>query len=372
MAGFGAVDMDEILSTVTSKLAQESTSYGALQYLQSFVARKRKQLGLDNTSIVVFHGAECLINNGHAQDAGNALQWYIQSQDLFHLDVSVTSKSTSTSSGSHYCDSLRLLNLFKKFQSNNTLHKCASVVYDPFHTVVVESKSTSGRNANSEVTKRMKEFDEVCANVFENAGIWRSAYRVCIRLNLVDRAAIILDKWSNDPATYAHEKPLFFCRSILTLLSENKMSQAVAMVNCSKKLLKGIDNSTCDPPRPGQEDSAHLACWHFSVIITELAYSPPAARVDKKRLFRVLTDLYAEMMDRIDSRLVQLIETIGKTIYEMDGPKKQDNVDPMNMLQAMMSAGGNGGANNGKKGSKGPLGGMDPQQLLAMMNSMGK
>ena len=68
-------NMDELLMTITKKLEGETTSYGALQYLQSFVARKKRSLKPENLSTCVFHGCGCLILGGNAKDAGHALIW---------------------------------------------------------------------------------------------------------------------------------------------------------------------------------------------------------------------------------------------------------------------------------------------------------
>ena len=358
-AAVPAVNMDEVFKTVSEKLAGESTSYGALQYLQSFVARKKKVLGKDNTSKVVFHGAACLIKNGNGKDAGNALQWYIESPDLFYIDV--------TAGDGGYCDTGRVLDLFKKFKINQ-LEPCASVIYDPLHKAVVDSMTTLGIHTDSLVAKRMHSFDEMCADIFEKTKVWRSAYRVCVRLNLIERAAGILNKWADMPDCYMNEKPLFFCRSILTLLADDKAAASNAMAQFSKKYLKEADNASCDPPTPGGEDSAHLACWHLAVIIAELAVLPPAPRVDKARLFNVLTNLYAEMVDRIDSNLVTLLEKVGVNVFQLG--KKKVAADPMNMLQAMMNMGGGKTAAPGAGGSAGLIGGMDVNKMLSMLNQM--
>ncbi len=355
-----SVDMDEIRKTVSAKLLAEGTSYGALQYLQSFVARKRKQMGADNTSQIVFYGASCLVSNGNGHDAGNALKWFVESKDLLHIDPAVKD--------SGFCDTLRLVELFRKFQAKD-LEPCASVIYDPFHKVVVESKMTVGVHINSNVTKRMKEFDELCADIFEQTKVWRSAYRVCTRLNLIERSASILNSWSDNDSTYMHEKPLFFARAILTLLSEKRVAAAAELANASKSFMNSTDNAVVEPLVPGGVDSAYLACYHVSIILAELAALPPAPRVDKARLYQVLANLYVDVMDHIDSRLVDLLEKVGGEVFGL-GKKEKQQIDPMNMFQAMMNAGGGGPSSGNGKGKAGQIGGMDVNQMLNMLNQM--
>ncbi len=344
------------------RLAGETTSYGALQYLQSFVARKKKAVGVDAISQVIFYGCALLIERGDAEDAGNALVWYIGNDDLLHL-------SNNTKGEGQYCDTERVLALFQKFTSAQ-LVACASVLYDPLHQIILDSRLTTGTNTDSAISQRMRAFDEICANVFEQTSVWRSAYRVCVRLNHIARAASILDRWSSTPGCYKHEKPLFFARAILTLLAEKKIERAVEMTNASKTIMAGLDNVTSDPVRPSGDDSATLACWHLSIIFAELAALPAAPRVDKVKLFSVLVTIYGGLIEKLDRKLVELVDKIGSDVFLVGGVKEKPGA--MNFLQAMLQSSGMGGAGAGKAGSggggKGPLGGMNPSELLALLN----
>ena len=76
----------------------------------------------------------------------------------------------------------------------------------------------------------------------------------------IERAATILNDWAKD--AFKYEKPLFYARAVLTLLSERRIEQAALMVKYGAEYLKNDEN--VDPPRPGDEDSAQLAAWHLS------------------------------------------------------------------------------------------------------------
>lgn len=351
--------MEDVFKQITERLGEETSSYGALQYLQSFVARKKKSLGVDAMSQAIFFGVSILIGRGNSEDAGNALQWFVESGDLFHLN---------NNAGAGYCDTERILTLFKMFSSAQ-LAPCASVLYDPLHQVVLDSRTTTGIHTDSPVSRRMQQVDELFANIFEETEMWRSAYRVCIRLNCIARAASILDKWSSMPGCYLHEKPLFFARAILTLLADKRIDRAVEMCNVSKTILMDLDNVKCEPVRPAGDDSGSLACWHLSIILSELAAQPPAPRVDKVRLFSVLGQIYGNLLEKVDRKLVDLVDKIGTGVFMVNGNKPTAN--PMSVLQAMLSggAGVGGGAAKGA-GGKGPLGGMSPSDMLAMINQM--
>ena len=356
--------MEEIFRTIEEKLALETTSYGALQYLQSFVARKKKAIGIDYTSQAIFHGCALLIKRGNAEDAGHALSWYFDAADLFHL-----SGHDGNKKGEH-CDAERLLELLNKFSSKQVV-ECVSVLYDPFHAAVLKSGMTTGRSANSVVSARMHTFDEKCADIFEETETFRSAYRVCIRLALVPRAASILDKWSSQPGVLLHEKALFFARAIYTLLSEKKLSLALQMVTASKAILGPVDNISTENVRPGESDSGYLACWHLSVILTELAELPAAPRINKVKLFDVLSALYVGILELCDKSLLSLHEKVGKEYFMAPDSKKV--ADPMNMIQALLTGGaGGGGTSAPRKQGPGTLGGMDINEMMAMLNKMGK
>jgi len=357
--------MEETLRNIDEKLALETTSYGALQYLQSFVARKKKTIGIDATSQAIFHGCALLIKRGDAEDAGHALSWYVEAVDLFHVSGHDENKK-----GTH-CDVERLLELLNKFSSKQVV-QCVSVLYDPLHAAVLKSGMTTGRNTNSVVSQRMHTFDIKCADVFEETESFRSAYRVCIRLSLVPRAASILDKWSSQPGVFLHEKALFFARAIYTLLAEKKLPLALQMVVASKAILGQLDNISAEDVRPSENDSGYLACWHLSIILTELAELPSGPRINKVKLFDVLSTLYYGILELCDRNLLALHDKVGKEYFVVPDSKKV--ADPMNMIQALLAGGGGGGGATGAPRKQGPgtLGGMDIGEMMSMLSKMGK
>ena len=79
--------MEGTLQILDDKMGSSAgTTYEALQYLQSFIARKSKSLGKDGTSDCVFHGATILMNRTAYDDAGTLLEWFIDSDDFNTLD----------------------------------------------------------------------------------------------------------------------------------------------------------------------------------------------------------------------------------------------------------------------------------------------
>ena len=60
---------------MTEELSQ-GNHYEALQFVQSFIARKKKTMTANTASKVLFHGAKLLMGAGQAQYTGALLEWY--------------------------------------------------------------------------------------------------------------------------------------------------------------------------------------------------------------------------------------------------------------------------------------------------------
>lgn len=299
-------------------------SYEALQYVQSFVARKKKALGRSKTSQCVFHGAKLLVDRGSSSDAGVLLVWFIESDDLFYL-----AGKSGGAENLNYCDTERILSLLQGMSPENA---CPVVdqIYGPLHQVVAKAGLSRGAG---EVSTRMEQFERMCADIFEQSKKWFSAYKVVIRLSDLERGARILNAWAQEG--YATEKPMYFGRAILQLLSEKKLSQAEEMVQYCRAFVS--DNVT--PPTPGGSLSGPLAIWHLSVILSGLASLPPLQRVDKTRLFNTLKDRYKDAIEKTDPRLMELLIKVGAATFAV-APPADMQANPMAMLQKMMMASG--------------------------------
>ena len=305
--------MEEVYSTLTDKMSEgKSSPYEALQYLQSFVARKKKSVGKDNMGLTIFFGADLLAQRKAFNYVGELLDWYIDS-DLFDIETSLQ----------------RIEELLKKFTPEDA-EPVAQCIYAPLHQKVVKGMTRENRN---DLQTRLVKLDAIFADVFQKTKKWSNAYKTVLRLGDIERAATILNDWAKD--AFKYEKPLFFARAVLTLLSERRIEQAALMVKYGAEYLKNDEN--VDPPRPGDEDSAQLAAWHLSFILSGLASLPPAQRVDKTRLFNVLTTLYSAHLDSLDLKLLELLEKVGKSCFSVKAAGS-DGANPMALLQGLMAA----------------------------------
>jgi hypothetical protein len=334
-------------------MGEGSSTYEALQYLQSFVARKRRALGKKSISSCVFHGAGILVSRDAADEAGTLLEWFIESDDLFNIGY--------VGNNDDYCDMDNVYDYLSKLEPLQA-EPVIQHMNGPLHQRVIKSGLLMKHKS---VQEKLSKIDLLFADVFEKTCKWHHAYKMVIRLGDITRGAKILNNWSLE--AYKYEKPLFYARAILTLLSERKIEQAVAMTTAAEPYMSTCDN--IDPARPSEEDSGPLACWHLSQILSELISQPERERVDKNRLFNVLTTLYAEILDRMDVKLLELYQKVGIICFNV---RSQESVgpDPMAMLQGLMQAGAPKMDPGKKKHAPGTIGGMNPSQMLAMLDAM--
>lgn len=287
--------MDEVYATLTEKMGEEAcTSYEALQYLQSYVARKKKSIGKDNTGLAVFFGADLLAKRKAFNYVGELFEWFMGGSE-FDLDTSLK----------------RIEDMLKKLSAEDA-EPVVNVIYGPLHQKVVKSMTKANQKG---LSVQLLKLDAIFADVFQKTKKWPNAYKAILRLGDVKRAATVLNDWSKD--AFKYEKPLFFARAVMTMLSEKKIEQAAEMCKHGAQFLKEEDN--IEPARAGEEDSSHLAAWHLAYILSGLASLPPMQRVDKTKLFNVLTTLYSSTLDILDTKLLELLEKIGKACFSVKG-----------------------------------------------------
>lgn len=269
-------------------------SYEALNYAQSFVARKRKHLGRNATSALVFYGARLLVDNGAASDSGTLLAWYIEDgagdDFLFHLeDRAIVDKDI-------YCDVQRISDLLTGLTLEQT-SPIVTKIHGPVHKAILNKKKIK---KNGPLSKRLEAFERKCADTFESTKDWLSAYKAVLRLEASDmaRAANILDMWSSEG--YATEKPLFFARAVLQLLSDGKTAKASEFLSVSSKFVE----------RGEQSNTAGVAVWNLATILTNLAVLPPRPRVDPTKIFSIIAQLYFPILSKIDPKLIDLLEKV--------------------------------------------------------------
>ena len=344
------------------KLVAELASnhpYEAQNYVQSFLARKKKNLGQNQTSQLVFLGVKLILEYGAGNDAGSLLVWFLE--DGAGVDYYFNYEDSATFADDKYCDSQRLLDLLAKFPADK-LSTFVEKIYGPLH--IFSSKKNVAKNGA--LAGRLIKLEEIFADVFEVAKKWNHAYKSVIRLNDYTRVAKILNLWSLE--SYSNEQPLFFARVVLQLLADKKIEQSIELIEKSKPYI--VDNAVPNvEPIVGQQGA--LACWHCAIILAELAYLPPLQRVDKGKLFTILIQLYLPIINQVDSKLVDILEKVGPNALNYVSPQQQQHQaasNPLQLFQNMLA-----GANNAPKQSAkgvGADGSFDINSMMSMINQL--
>jgi len=178
-----SMEVTAVLSQIEGKMQAELKDghpYEALQYVQSFVARKKKALGQDLTSKVVFHGAKQLVLSGASSSAGTLLKWYLEEgagvEYSFRLSAEVLTAGT-------YCDVQRLIDIITPLTSDQA-YPIIDIVYDPLHLFVAKLELAK----SAIITSRLDHFEALCAKTFLDAGVFYGAFKCYLRLGKVAEA----------------------------------------------------------------------------------------------------------------------------------------------------------------------------------------
>ena len=362
-----SADLATVLPQIEGKMQaelKEGHPYEALQYVQSFVARKKKTLGQNATSTVVFHGAKELINSGASSSAGVLLKWFIE--DGAGSDYSFAF-STEVLKGDKYCDIQRVIDLITPLTSEQAF-PIIDIIYDPLHLLVAKSKAKK----SDALVVRLNKFEALSAKIYLGSGVFYNSFKCSLRLGKIADAVEAVSQWSQKG--YPSEKALFFARAVLHLLSEGRAAAASEFLELSKPLVQDNiinDGNNANVGTGGGAESAPLAVWHLATILTELAVLPAAPRIDKTKLFGILYSRYGPFLLRYDQKLLEMMTKAGELVFQFSVQQQQQArggaappANPMAMLQGLLGGGGGGGAGGA------PGGGMDMEKMRQMMSKM--
>ena len=371
------IEISDATSQLDAKMTLELENnhpYEALQYVQSYVARKKKLLGPNNTSLIVFHGASRLVMTKASSSAGTLLKWYIEDGAGIDFTFQIDSNNDN-----NFSDLKRLIDLLEPLSSLEAFPIVDSI-YSPLHLLVVHhQKHNNNTSIKSSSLQQLHRLEELCAKIFLDSHKYYHSFKSYIRLSNYELASTVLLNWSM--TGYATEKPLFFGRGILYLLSEGKIEAAGSVLKHSTPhLADNISSTSASVSEPGGADSTAYAVWHVSTIVTELTMMPVMPRVDKHKLFSILYDLYEPVLSHIDSKLVDMLNRIGEQLFQFTPPANssssanngsQASANPMSLLQGLLGGSQKGPRMDGGGGSKGAnTPGLDMDAILSMMNKM--
>jgi len=320
-------DASVVLGEKMLKEIQDGHPYEALQLAESYVARKKKTLGRNKTSALVFHGCSILIQSKANSDAGSLLSWFIE--DGAGDDYYFTVNDTSVGDQDNYCDLQRLIDLLRGLSPEDS-YPIVEKIYGPVHKLIVKKNL---EKSSKRIVDKLQLLEGICIDTFEANRNWYSAYKAIVRIGDMPRAARILNSWALEG--YTSEHPLFFARAVMMLLSEGHIQKANGLLQEAEKYVV----ETPDIPGAENAQSASLAIWHVAKILAELASMEPKLRVDKVKIFGIITSKYQSLILRVDPKLTLLYDKIGQNAFGIRSANA-DQPNPMAaMLQGMFASG---------------------------------
>lgn len=180
------------IQTMEEKMLQElkgNNAYEALQYVQSFIARKKRSIIPETVSSMVFHAAKLLVDYDSAGYTGTLLLWFMDGGagegNRFHIE-----KEAATLGAGTYCDLARLTDFFGSVSQDK-----AAVILDVIQKQVLTLSGSLSTDYTTPSGKRVASFEEKCAELFEVNHNWRLAYKFRLRLGDMKKVAKSLDGW---------------------------------------------------------------------------------------------------------------------------------------------------------------------------------
>lgn len=312
--------------------------------------------GHEGTSTLVFFGARLLCDKNAHTDAGTLLLWFIEhgagDDYKFHFEEGAITSGK-------YCDIQRLSDLLNTLEPTKA-SAIVDKIYSPLHFVSVKKSISKG-----DLAKRIESLEATFANIFEIKKDWYNAYKSNLRLNNIEKSSKLLEAWTSEG--YKNERPLFFARALLQLLADGQTAKATELLKYVEPMVGETGNEVAGGP-----SSAGLAIWHLAFILTNLAAQEPKPRVDKARIFTVLSDRYSSLLSSLDGNLVTIVEKVGLSTFKVRPSEEKAGPNPMAFLQQMLSAGPSSGGMPSFPAPKGDGrgGGLDMQMMMNMLNSM--
>ena len=202
--------------------------------MQSYLARKKKNLGNNIVSQLVFHAMKLMVQYNSSSSAGTLLTWFIE--DGAGTDFQFKLQYEDLNSD-NYCDILRLTDFLSSISATEAAPVVDSV-YGPIHVFISKSKRAGG----STLSQRLENLERLFARILEEAKRWRNAFRSYVRINNMAKVCTVLSAWSAEG--HATEKPLFFGRALIQLLADAKKSQALELLtHCTPLIVDNINGA---------------------------------------------------------------------------------------------------------------------------------
>jgi len=182
----------------------------------------------------VFFAAKLMVTHNASSSAGTLLTWFIE--DGAGVEYFFKLQSSALNS-ENYCDVQRLVDFLSNISISEAI-PTVDLIYGPVHILISKSKVDSG----SALSARLLELEVLFARILEGSKTWRNAFKSYVRIGNMTKVCEVLVSWSAEG--YATEKPLFFARALIHLLSEAKIVQAAELLKYSLPLISDNINGS--------------------------------------------------------------------------------------------------------------------------------
>jgi hypothetical protein len=292
--------MADHLAKLTEKVKNEldkGQAYEALCFVQSYIARKKRTLGTDIVSQLVFLGAKLLLEGNASADAGTLLSWFIGGGAG---DGNKFKFAEGATDSSNYCDLERLGALYTEklpakdiVTMNKTIVKALSMKFGPFLCAELQDEA---------LVERIRVVQSAWLRAYEACSEWALAFNVGVQLKDMVVTAKTVNLWAD--RGYKTEKPLFFARAGLKLMAEGEMEQALSFVSAAEPLMDAYTAANADTLC---EDSMSL--WYLTVILAELV-KLDMSEEQRQRSIEILLRKFSTQIQTIDDKVLSIYSSI--------------------------------------------------------------
>jgi hypothetical protein len=289
MSSSAVVDHD--LEEKLSQALREGRSYDAMQYAQSFLARKRAGSVLAGPAALThcLFAVRRFLSLGFPSEGGELLRWAIANKYFEEgLDVE------------HIADALaQLAGVLSEAKAEAAGQLAKTAARD-----LLEVMDRHGRSSTEAALLRnpVHALRSVLAETLGSIESWHLAVDVLYLGD--DMAALSRALLGLASQGGRCELPLFFARAVLQLLSNGRVEAADSLLAEGAHIIEA---------RESNRNSMTIAVWHFVVMLVDLIVRgkslPPKER---QNIYRLLSEKYQSIVQDVDSKLVDLAGDIAQ------------------------------------------------------------
>jgi hypothetical protein len=317
---------DEMIAKLTEKLRQEldgNHPYEAMLYVQTFVARKRRQISHLESCKLIFKGIEILLESHEEKYAGTLYDWMLTQnlielqnlREIFDLTLGLISTSTSQTNISEF----------------------VNCIFNPLFEYLESNKSLTAL----ERTKYLYELNQKCGEIFEKTQRWQEAKNSYLSIGDITGVVRVTHLWAEDG--YPSEYPLFFARVYLSLLANKLVPQAAAFFRAATDEYLDSYEFTLQLDSP-QLSTSSYSIWQMCILLNDLLglIDTPSVvtKIDPAKLYGIILSRFEALLKYFDRSLYDLSKVVGFRVFNVREERNDQNAGPMAFMNRLMMGAG--------------------------------